>query len=287
MTERCRSPVTPMRLEDLEKYVADQTVKINQLSKDPALFSRFVERVGVSSWPTFRDSVWGNASALAPLERQEAPKEVEAEGDGETSPEAAPSTQSIVQLPETLIKMWGFESSHFLVRSEYEEAEQAALVAIESNNDAFLVTGQSGIGPPSHSSPPPADPNHYSGKTVFLAWLLIRRLALKLPTALQINSNKAFLFYEGGTFTFQDLQSTDEYLQLQFSNPSSKIWVLVDSSNALSKPAPAFCMAHRFFVVEAASREILLKWAKKVVFIQFCMKTWSFSEILQVYVTPP
>ena len=60
---------------------------------------------------------------------------------------AAPSTYPVVELPEALPHMWGFESSRVLVRPEYEEAENAALAAIADYTDAFLVIGQSGIGP--------------------------------------------------------------------------------------------------------------------------------------------
>ena len=53
-----------------------------------------------------------------------------------------------MKLPETLPDVLGLESSHLLVRSEYEEAEQAVLQALVGNADAFLVFGQYGIGPP-------------------------------------------------------------------------------------------------------------------------------------------
>ena len=56
------------------------------------------------------------------------------EGDGQPR-------RPVVKLPETLPDVWAFESSHALVRPEYEEAEQAALGALASNADAFLVFG--------------------------------------------------------------------------------------------------------------------------------------------------
>ena len=37
------------------------------------------------------------------------------------------------EFPETFPKMWSFDSSHVLVRLEYVEAEQAALVANANN----------------------------------------------------------------------------------------------------------------------------------------------------------
>ena len=149
-----------MGLEELEEHVTDQTLKINELINSPYLFSNFVEP---SSWATFRDSVWGNASAIAPLERQggpeaqdEAEAKAAAEGDGEPPPDA---TQPVVKFPETLPDAWSFDSSHVLVRSEYTEAVAAALAANAMGDDAFLVAGQSGIGSPLSFSSPSANLN--------------------------------------------------------------------------------------------------------------------------------
>jgi len=72
--------------------------------------------------------------------------DVDATGGGKPTG-AAPSARPVVKLPETLPYMWNFDSSHILVRSEYEEAEKAALAAIKDHADALLVIGQSGIGP--------------------------------------------------------------------------------------------------------------------------------------------
>ena len=108
------------------------------------------------------------------------------------------------------------------------------------------------------------NPTPHSGKSLFLVWLLIRRLALRLPTALQIRSDEALLFHEGGVSLFRNLLNNGAYLGLGFNNPSSKIWVLVDSSPNLPEPAPVFRAGEAFFVVEAASREHRLEWCKKI-----------------------
>jgi len=120
-----------------------------------------------------------------------------------------------------------------------------------------------------------------------LVWLLVRRLSLGLPTALQIRSSEAVLFHEGGVSLFQDLINNLAYLGLGpgLKNPSSKIWVLVDSNFTLQEPTPVFCMGYPFFVVEAVSREQRLEWCKKARSTYFYMKTWDFSEVLQAYVT--
>jgi hypothetical protein len=129
------------------------------------------------------------------------------------------------------------------------------------------------------------DPNPQSGKSLFIIWFLIRRLAFRLPTALQIDRGEAILFHEGGTSIFQDLQDVVPYLALAFENPRSRIWVLVDSNDSLEKPAAVFCKGQPFFVVEAASRPSRFEWAKKVRSTNFYMKTWTLSELLQAYVT--
>jgi hypothetical protein len=171
-----------MRLQELEKHIGNQTLKINRCVNRPTCFTNFMEDEDDPSWATFRDSVWGNASALARLEKQglsaaqnEVGMNIDVEGEGDSNtpqgiqpavelPDTQPvvklpNTQPVVRLPETLPDVWGLDSSHVLVRSEYEEAEEAALMANASNVDAFLVTGQPGIGPPSHSSSPSTDPN--------------------------------------------------------------------------------------------------------------------------------
>ena len=119
-----------------------------------------------------------------------------------------------------------------------------------------------------------------------MVWLLIWRLSLGLPTALQIRGNRALLFHEGGVSLFQDLTDNTTYLGLEFSDPSSKIWVLVDSNSTLPEPTPVFRMGHPFFVIETTSHVQRLEWCKKVHSKYFCMKTWALSEVLQVYVIP-
>ena len=112
----------------------------------------------------------------------------------------------------------------------------------------------------------------------------MRRLALKLPTALQVEEEHAMLFHDGGTSQFTSLASAVRYMGLEFDDPSSRIWALVDSSQLLSEPAPIFRASGPFFVVEAASRRSCFEWAERVHHRYFYMKTWTFSEVLQVYV---
>jgi hypothetical protein len=148
----------------------------------------------------------------------------------------------------------------------------------------FSLADKLGLVHPFHSSSLSVDPNPQSGKSLFLIWLLIRRLAFRLPTALQVERDKAILFHGGGTSIFNDLQDVVPYLELEFENDRSRIWVLVDSNKDLEKPAAVFCNGLPFFVVEAASRPSRFEWAKKGLFLKFYMKTWTLSELLQAYV---
>ncbi len=152
-----------------------------------------------------------------------------------------------------------------------------------------LSNGQrsvAGIGSPPFPSLS-VEPNLESGKTVFLVWLLMRRLALELPTAIQVSSGQAILFHKHGTSQFSRLEKIETYRNLMFSDPLEKLWVLVDSNQDLLDPAPVFRYHGPFFVVEAlcpcALRE---EWTKKVSRQYFYMKTWTRLEVQQASVTP-
>ena len=120
-----------------------------------------------------------------------------------------------------------------------------------------------------------------------MIWVLIRRLALGLPTALQISRRHALLFHEGGVCQFTDLENHKTYDSLLFPGPS-RIWVLVDSNEDLARPSGAFNAGRPFFVVQAASpRPERVQWLEQVDSQYFYMKGWSLSEVLQAYVGLP
>ncbi len=155
-----------MRLKDLVQNIPEQVLKINEAISCESHFVDYVKEK--PDWATFRSSVWGNPLALGlewrrevdmvtPLDasggvdaQQEVQMDidvgVEAEGDDRPASEDAPAT--IMDLPGSLPDVWDLQSEKILVRSEYEEAEQAALKANEGNYNAFLVGGQAGIGLP-------------------------------------------------------------------------------------------------------------------------------------------
>jgi hypothetical protein len=118
----------------------------------------------------------------------------------------------------------------------------------------------------------------------------MRRLALGLPTALQLREHCVVLFHESGTSQFLNPENDSRYLGLKFPNTdcSKRIWALVDANQALTKPVGIFCYRKPFFVVEAVSpRQELLEWAKKVHSLHYYMKPWTSLEIRQVSVTLP
>ena len=115
----------------------------------------------------------------------------------------------------------------------------------------------------------------------------MRRLAFKLPTALQVDHSFAILFHEGGVSEFTYLNARQRYLTLdpQSNSGRNRIWALVDSSPTFPQPANIFIRSSPFFIVEAVSpRSDHLEWLKRNHYNKFHMKPWSASEVLQAYV---
>ena len=156
-----------------------------------------------------------------------------------------------MKIPRTMPTDWDLGTKRVLVRSEYEEAERAALLANAWTRDVFFVTGHPGIGWAS-ITPSPPESNLWPGKSVFLAWLLVRRLALGLPTALQVRKKYAILFHERGTNGFKRLDVAFPYMKLGFPPRSlGRIWALVDSNSSLRDPASISTSSVPFFTVES------------------------------------
>ena len=114
----------------------------------------------------------------------------------------------------------------------------------------------------------------------------MRRLALGLPTALQLDSTPPILFHERGVSQFTrnlDIYTVTKALKL---SPPGQIWALVDSNQFAKEPAAVFRNTI-FFVVEAVSFSYPRLERTPLHTSLFFMKTWSFSEALQAYVEPP
>ena len=123
---------------------------------------------------------------------------------------------------------------------------------------------------------------------MFLLRTLLRRLALGLPTVLQLHPSWALLFHSGGVREFAQLDDWSAHAPLKpppEHNPLSRIWALMDSKY-LRTPAPIF--ADGLFVVQTASPHPgRQEWAGGDRINQFYMEPWSFSEVLQAWVNFP
>ena len=119
-----------------------------------------------------------------------------------------------------------------------------------------------------------------SGKSVFLLRILIRRLALQLPTALQIDPDRAMLFHEGGVKEFKLLNDRAAYKGL-FEDHLSRIWALIDSNEELKEPAPMFRQGFFFVVQTAPPSPESQKWTTTVRTEDFYMKPWPFVKVIQ------
>lgn len=125
-----------MPLSDLAVHIPTQEAAISRFA--PAL------RNGTDPcvpWKRFKDSLWGNSSHSflweEPVKRGTRPVKFVP---------TVPSPRDVAVLPSSLPSEWDIHSSKILVRSEYNEAEKAALLANKPDIDLFMVGGQSGIG---------------------------------------------------------------------------------------------------------------------------------------------
>ena len=131
-----------MTLEDLVQYIHDQASKING---NPGCFTE-----SGPNWAALKESLWGKgltSPTLPPLVVQN----FASSEDGEPLPDVAPTTHPVVEVPESMPHVWGLMNKQILVRSEYVEALEAVFLANAADADAFLVTGQPGIGRASHT----------------------------------------------------------------------------------------------------------------------------------------
>jgi hypothetical protein len=115
----------------------------------------------------------------------------------------------------------------------------------------------------------------------------MRRLALRLPTALQISDSYAILFHEDGVSEFTHLENHPNYRTLRFPphKRSSRIWATIDPNPDLLEPAWIFRSPDApFFVVDAVSgRFDHFGWLDKIAHESFYMKPWTFPEVIQAY----
>jgi hypothetical protein len=129
-----------MLLSDLVDHTPAQRKAISQVNPTDLCDPR------LPHWEEFRKSLWNNG--IGTFQNEE---DVERDNNPVDNchilPDPLPDTRSVMTPPETLPGAWSDQHSlKILVRSEYHEAEQAALLANEDNRTVFMVAGQSGIG---------------------------------------------------------------------------------------------------------------------------------------------
>ena len=284
-------PGVPDSLNSLKTYLKDQNSKIERLVKkkgkeggpDP-YFTPCID----DAWNTVWKVTWGLGDGIFEGEKDVVRDSGDAAIDDSLLPEPIPPRCKIANKPDGLDEGWRFSCKSFLVRPEYDEAQKAAVQLCGhvprgcSAYDVIMFSGQPGLGLSPCCCTATIWSDLGSGKSVFLLLLLLRRLAAGLPTALQINSTYALLFYYGGVVNFTRLSEAAAYSSLDAPNPAARIWTLVDSSNDLLKPTGAFSTSGPFYVVAAASpRADRIAWTSKVQRYFFYMKPWSFSEFIQ------
>ena len=124
-----------MSLNDLVHHIPepDQLRRINDLINIPnSFFTKDSPKTSLTEWDEFKMSLWGKDIVTESV-RQD---------DG--------TVYTIVDIPKTAPLTLSAYTSRILVRAEYVEALRAALEVNARDIQAFMVTGQPGIGP----SPP-------------------------------------------------------------------------------------------------------------------------------------
>ncbi|KIM47251.1 hypothetical protein M413DRAFT_23478 [Hebeloma cylindrosporum] len=147
-----------------------------------------------------------------------------------------------------------------LIRQEYLLAYEAILQNIEETRKergaAFLLTGSTGI-----------------GKTMFLLYLLVRRLQERQPVALQIDADKFALFDERGISLHSASDSGSS-----FAIPGGA-WALSDAGYGDGSPCIAFKSGGTHLVHTSFPDSKRWKWVKGLSALRYIMDVWSLDEI--------
>ena len=129
-----------MSLNDLLKHISAQQEAISQAS--PGFKST---SAGLAPWGGFRDSLWGHG--LESFQKMKRVKRDESD-PVDVHDVALPDRMRVAKLPKIRPKGLAPKRKRYLVRSEYSEAEQAAVLFSKSRLNVFVISGQPGIGPP-------------------------------------------------------------------------------------------------------------------------------------------
>jgi hypothetical protein len=115
------------------------------------------------------------------------------------------------------------------------------------------------------------------GKTVFLFYVLFRRLCAGLPTALQVFDDRFFLFTEEG-FSEHNLEAKNA------SQLPKGTWALADSSELIHQPCSAFLATspREVWIIQATSPKISRwkEWSKQRIANKYVMDWFNPNELL-------
>jgi hypothetical protein len=151
-------PASPY--ETLIGYIPAQEKAIHNLSIHPAKPLHSLNS-DILQWSEIRASVWGKGLEFFQQEEDIERGKHDPIEDAHILPDTLPSSRSVITPHRMVSKIWNLSSKKILVRSEYHETAQAALLANEDNRGVFVVTGQPGIGLPL-LSPSSAGSNEYN-----------------------------------------------------------------------------------------------------------------------------
>ena len=126
-----------MSLNDLTQHIEIQNQAIKSLPSDA-----IVPVASRSPWEDFRQEFWGKE-----LEKSETVDRGEDPVADDVLPEGPPSGSFfVIDAPKSMPDALGLASTKIVVRSEYNEAEQVAVLSIKSRIRLFIVSGTPGIG---------------------------------------------------------------------------------------------------------------------------------------------
>ncbi|KAF8519742.1 hypothetical protein BU17DRAFT_47470 [Hysterangium stoloniferum] len=151
-----------------------------------------------------------------------------------------------------------------LIREEYKLAYDTILADTHKEGQrrsAFLVTGQPGI-----------------GKSLFLLYLLFRRLEEQEPVALQIDADEFVLFSMNGVSVHSGKTSFADYIP-------KGAWALSDSWGEVLWPCSAF-QSPRAHVIHTSSPSShrWKDWVKRLSADMYIMDIWSLEELRTLFI---
>ncbi|KAF9646282.1 hypothetical protein BDM02DRAFT_3271061 [Thelephora ganbajun] len=278
------TPLEPTTLRSLQRYAPRQTELIESLL-DPSYPNSHFRDPYSKHWVQFWLSAWDkDPDSLDVTEGfDRGPDATDEPIFLDEDDNQLPPRRDVMLKSDIMDNCWLFKCEKILIRSEYKEAEEFILSTRGAATvyDALLIVGDTGIGISPFCLAITGSQGLSSGRSVFLLRTLLRRLALKLPTALQIEPNRALLFYQGGVKEFTQLNSGSAYNPLKSTHdPLGRIWALVGSN--LHEPATVF-QESPFFVIGASTyNPVRHEWIRKIRTGFFYMKRWSLEEVMQV-----